>query len=427
MTKSGNDHERPAGARVLYITYDGLTDPLGRSQILPYLVRLSARGHDITVLSCEKPKSWDRDGDKIRKLCAESKIKWIPLKYHKKPPVLSTVFDARALKTEAMQLSRRAPFDVIHCRSYIPAHVGLALKRQFGAYFVFDMRGFWPDEKLEGGHWNAANPIYAAVYKYFKRLESKLLQGADHIVSLTQAAKDQLKTRGVVSVDTPITVIPCCVDFDHFPLVTNDDRISAKRRLSLEPNASVLGYLGSLGGNYLLASMLRFFRSFAAHKENPYFLFVTQDEAGPIRQAANELGLDSNRLIILPASREEVPAYLAAADVGIAFKQPTFSAKACSPTKLGEMLATGLPVIANAGVGDVEEIISENDCGVLVSDFTDDSFSKALAEICAITLTAQERRSQIAPIFNIDLGVDRYDRIYREGARTRPWINGKTH
>src|SRR4051794_20204501 len=44
---------------VLYITYDGLTDPLGRSQVLPYLTGLAERGHRITVLSCEKPERMD--------------------------------------------------------------------------------------------------------------------------------------------------------------------------------------------------------------------------------------------------------------------------------------------------------------------------------------------------------------------------------
>ena len=41
--------------RALYISYDGMTDPLGRSQVLPYLQGLSERGHEITLLSCEKP------------------------------------------------------------------------------------------------------------------------------------------------------------------------------------------------------------------------------------------------------------------------------------------------------------------------------------------------------------------------------------
>ncbi|HXC74444.1 MAG TPA: hypothetical protein VN640_07175, partial [Sphingomicrobium sp.] len=72
-------------ARVLYITYDGLTDPLGQSQVLPYLAGLAGLGHRITVLSCEKPQRMAQDGDRIRRQCAAAGIGWTPLAYHKRP------------------------------------------------------------------------------------------------------------------------------------------------------------------------------------------------------------------------------------------------------------------------------------------------------------------------------------------------------
>jgi len=128
--------------RILYISYDGLADPLGRSQILPYLSRLSERGHRITILSCEKPYRMDTDEKEIRKLCDRARIAWHPLPYHKNPPILSSIFDAAALRRTAFRLHRKDVFDVVHCRSYIPASVGLALKRRFGTKLLFDMRGF---------------------------------------------------------------------------------------------------------------------------------------------------------------------------------------------------------------------------------------------------------------------------------------------
>ena len=43
--------------KVLYITYDGLADPLGQSQILPYIKGLSSKELQFTILSFEKEKS----------------------------------------------------------------------------------------------------------------------------------------------------------------------------------------------------------------------------------------------------------------------------------------------------------------------------------------------------------------------------------
>jgi glycosyltransferase involved in cell wall biosynthesis len=412
VTETGG---RQRGARVLYITYDGLTDPLGRSQVLPYLAGLAELGHRITILSCEKPERMDKDGERIRKLCDQAGLGWRPLKYHKTPPILSSALDAELLERTAIQLYREEPFDAVHCRSYIPARAGLALKSRFGVKFLFDMRGFWPDEKVEGNNWNLANPLYAAVYRYFKRLESRLLRGADHIVSLTAAGREQLLTRPeLAAAATPITVIPCCVDFDHFPLAAPASRHAARQRLGIAGEDRVLVYLGSLGSWYMLDEMLDFFRVYASRHGNARFLFVTPDDPRPIRAAAAARGVDPHRLVIVAASREEVPKMMAAADLGIFFIKPVFSKTASSPTKMGEMLAVGLPIVANAGVGDVAEIIDEIEAGVAIRDFTPDSYARAIDRIESSTATATERRERALPWFDVKLGIERYDRIYRD-------------
>src|SRR5262249_14600194 len=148
----------------------------------------------------------------------------------------------------------------------------------------------------------------------------------------------------------PITVIPCCVDFDHFPLATPVSRLAARRRLAIAADAHVLTYLGSLGSWYMLDEMLDFFNVQASRFGEPCFLFVTPDDPHPIREAARTRGIDPDRLTIVAATRDDVPQLMAAADFGIFFIKPVFSKTASSPTKMGEMLAVGLPIIANAGV-----------------------------------------------------------------------------
>jgi glycosyltransferase involved in cell wall biosynthesis len=404
-----------AGANVLYITYDGLTDPLGRSQILPYLSGLAAIGHRITILSCEKPIRLQQDGERLRRHCADLGLAWHPLKYHKKPPILSSAFDAAALQRAAIKLHGEQPFDIVHCRSYIAAHAGLALKRRFGVRFLFDMRGFWPDEKVEGGNWNLANPLFAAVYRYFKRLESRLLRGADQIVSLTEAGKRQLQTRPELAGRTvPVTVIPCCVDFDHFPLATPALRREARKQMGIPADAPVLAYLGSLGSWYMLDEMLAFFAVFASRQRMARFLFVTLEDPQPIMQAGTDHGVDPKALIIHPASRDDVPRLMAAADLGIFFIRPVFSKIASSPTKMGEMLATGLPIVANSGVGDVEQMIEEMDCGVAVREFTPEAYAHALDELDMTKGIAKARRDRARPRFDVSLGIERYHRMYND-------------
>src|SRR4051794_168039 len=100
---------RRTGARVLYLSYDGMCDPLGGSQVLPYLVGLARRGHRITLISFEKP---ERSGDEraaVGQTCDEVGIEWHPLTYHKRPTLLSSMYDVRQMRRLASRLHRRKP------------------------------------------------------------------------------------------------------------------------------------------------------------------------------------------------------------------------------------------------------------------------------------------------------------------------------
>ena len=123
----GSRASRRRGARVLYLSYDGMCDPLGGSQVLPYLFGLAERGHRITLVSFEKPERSDAERQEVRRACAASGIDWHPLPYHKRPPLLSSMYDVRQMRRLAGDLHRRERFDLVHCRSYLPALVGLKM------------------------------------------------------------------------------------------------------------------------------------------------------------------------------------------------------------------------------------------------------------------------------------------------------------
>lgn len=398
-----------AGNRALFVTYDGLTDPLGRSQILPYLAGLSERGHRITVLSCEKADRFAADEASVRAICDRHHIAWAPLAYHRRPPVLSALYDIAHLTLSAWRLHREAPFDLLHCRSYIPGLVGLALKRAAGVPFIFDMRGFWPEERTESGEWDLSKPLYRAIYNFFKRAECRLLAKADHVVSLTHAGTRVLKEHGR---DHDVTVIPCCVDFEHFVLTTVPRKTMARAQLGIPADAAVLGYLGSLGGNHLLGEMLDFYAVFRDRNPGSRFLFVTQTPRAFVEAAAAARRVPLFELIIKSASREQVPLYISAADVGVAFKRAEYSSIACSPTKLGEMLAAGIPVVANAGVGDVATILSDTSGGLAVTEFTPKAYRTALDDL-ATPRKPRELRQAAVPWYDLQNAITAYDGIYR--------------
>lgn len=398
------------GLRVLYVTYDGLTDPLGESQVLPYLRELACRGHRITVLSCEKADRLAAGREGVARQCAGADIVWRALTYHRSPPVLSALYDLVRMRIEAARLQRSRSFDLVHCRSYLPALVGLSLKRRFGLPYVFDMRGFWPEERVESGTWKLTNPLFRAIYLYFKNREKTLLGEAGHIVSLTAAAATVLTEGGHAR--APISIIPCCVDFDHFEAPSIDRGHAARARLGIGKDRRVLTYLGSLGGNHLLDEMLDFYREFRSTEPNARFLFITHTDPDFILAAARARGVDEAEIIVRSASRDDVPLFLPASDLGVAFKRPGYSALACSPTKLGEMLAAGISVVANVGVGDTAQILADTGGGACVATFDVPSYRDALRRV-QVQAKPANLRSGARKWFDLDKGVSIYDGIYR--------------
>ena len=403
------------GARVLYLSYDGMCDPLGGSQVLPYLIGLAGLGHRIDLISFEKPERSRSERETINRSCAAAGIRWHPLRYHRRPRLVSSVYDLLQMRRTASRLHAREGFDLVHCRSDLPALVGLRMKRRFGVPFIFDMRGLWADERLDGGMWKLSNPLIRIVYEYFKRREADFLAEAAHVISLSMdGERIVLSWRPNPAIGPPITIIPCCADFDAFPPVKAADRAAARQLLAIKSDARVAVYLGSFGGWNLVHEMMDFFRVQLERDPGAIFLIVSREPADEILAIARAHDVPRDRVVVRAASRAEVPKLVAAADYGLFFIKPAFSKRASSPTKMGEFLALELPVVANGGVGDVERIIHESGAGVLVDTFDDQSYRAALDELDRLKPDMDRWRAAARRWFDLDQGVERYDRIYRD-------------
>src|SRR5688572_8414899 len=292
--------------KVLYITYDGLTDPLGQSQILPYLKGLAKHGYQFTILSFEKKERFQKEKPVIDKLTKESGIDWVPLTFTSKPPLLSKFYDAIQMRRKAVELQKRKGFAMVHCRSYIAADVGLHLKKKFGIKFFFDMRGFWADEKKDGS-WNVNNPVFSRVYKYYKAKEAEYLKHADYIISLTEAGKKEMMTWASFQKNIPVSVIPCCADMQHFSLTDKEQKKKGREKLGLQNGELVVSYLGSVGTWYMLDEMLLFFKKLKEKYTDAKFLFITHTARQMIDQRIADFNLDPKDFIITQATRNEVP------------------------------------------------------------------------------------------------------------------------
>ena len=399
------------GRRVLYLTYDGLCDPIGQSQVLPYLVGSARAGHSITVISFEKAERFAVFGDNVAAVCKSERLHWAPQRFHSFPPLAAKLIDQWVMRQAAYRAARRG-FDTIHARSYVAGLAGLEVKRKFGGKLIFDMRGFWPDQRREGGRWRDDSALGRFLYDRWKGHERALVHSSDHIVVLTWAAKQEVKNWPSYS-GAPISVIPCCADFELFQPATPEMRAAAREELGISDDALVFVHLGSLGTVYLLDQLLRLFEAVRRREPRARLLFVGQRQCDPILAEAGRIGVDlsPSELHCVESDRSDVPFWLGAADIAACLITPTYSSRGVSPTKLAEYLACGIPTIANQQVGDVGRIMRITNAGHALADFSDESLATA-AEI-AIQRRAQDTQG-IREAAKSRLDLPRAVQAYRE-------------
>lgn len=404
---------------VLYISYDGMTDPLGQSQVIPYLGGLAKRGHRITVLSCEKRQPFALLRERCETAFADSGIEWHHVPYRKRPPVLSTYLDLARMRRLGKRLSAEGRFDIVHCRTILSTLVGHSLARRQGAKLIFDMRGFWADERVEGSLWNLSNPIYRALYEYFKRKERRFFREADLVITLTRRAKEYIQSlgRGAGNVAcgpgdvAQISVVPCCVDTDHFsPEAVDREIVSRHRReLGIASDTFVLAYLGSLGTRYMLGQMMRFFAVVRREHEGARFLIVTGGDPALIHSAASDEEVDPSAISVVSSTYEEIPNLIALADASVFFIKTGVSGKAVSPTKQAELLAMGVRVVCNSGIGDCDEIVGGTGAGIVVEEMTEEAFLDAAVRLRTRDgLSGDDIRQVALDRLSLESGVARY-------------------
>ena len=395
-------------ASILYITYDGLMEPLGTSQVWQYLKILS-RAHKIVILSFEKFDDLSNK-DKLESYCNELEaygVSWYRLKYHKTPNIIATAFDILTGVFLSAFIVYKYKVKIIHARSYVSALITFITKKISNIEFIFDMRGFWADEKVDGGVWSNK----ALIYRITKKLECKFLLSASSIVTLTNAGRnDVLSLSCMRHIKKRIEVIPTCVNLKIF--YPQDKTQLIKKDVN---HIFTLGYVGSVGTFYLFDEVLKSFKMLLKVKKNSKLLIINQDQHDYIHKKVSRMGISNNYVEIKSVAYNEVANEISRMDAGIFYIKPSFSKRSSSPTKLGEFLGCGKPCISNFGVGDTELVLQNENVGIVLKGFSDNDHTKGVNDLLALVEDEgiRERCIYVAKeYYSLEMGVEKYNDIY---------------
>jgi glycosyltransferase involved in cell wall biosynthesis len=394
--------------RALYVCYLPLSDPLTETQVLAYLEGLARRGHVIHLLTFEVERRSRRETAALRQRLRSRGIEWHHLRYHKRPSLPATVYDTFAGAAFTAYLVRSHRLQAVHARVHVAAGMALLAHPVAPHELLFDIRGLMAEEYVDAGRWRKGG----LPWRLTKWVERRALDRARECVVLTPAARDLLFS------DRPtdhVTVIPCCADIERFASGAGQ-RAAVRARLDLA-DRTVLVYVGKFGGWYMQREMVEFFAQAREVIPELHFLVLTQDAPAVIEREFERRDLAARSFTITAVSPQEMGATLAAADLAISFIEPKPSKVASSPTKLGEYLAAGLPVVSTAGVGALDQPLLDASAGVLIRDLGSSELRDAAVSVRELIGDPQvgERCRRLAEreLSLDEVGIPRYDRAYR--------------
>jgi glycosyltransferase involved in cell wall biosynthesis len=145
----------------------------------------------------------------------------------------------------------------------------------------------------------------------------------------------------------------------------------------LADEAPLIVYAGSLGPHYHPDRVTFFAARVQAARPDAHLLCLTGTPEVALA-AARAQGLAGGSYTVRAVPPEQVPHYLAAADLGLAFRTPSLSQLAVAPIKVGEYLLCGVPVLGSGGIGDLNEQLDSTTARLL--DSLDDAALDAAAE-----------------------------------------------
>ncbi|MBU1911909.1 MAG: glycosyltransferase family 4 protein [Candidatus Omnitrophica bacterium] len=401
--------------KVLFVSYNAVTDSVAQSQVIPYVEKLASMGVDISLLTFEKTWSSLEENQKIgfnsiKGQLNKAKIPWHRLRYHKRPSLPATLFDIFQGVILVFYLILKQKVSIIHARMVVPAAMCFFLRKFLRFKWVYDMRGLVAEEYVGHGSWRDGGLKFRLV----KSAEKRCLLSADYITVLTYKQKENISGLDFMrNKKINIDVIPCCVNTDRFRLGAID-KDSIRKKFGLL-DKFVLIYIGSLGTCYLLSEMIDFFICLKEKVSNAYFLFAANSGKELILETMREKNLKGEDFGIINVPFEEMPGVVSTADIGIYFINP-YRKFGSFPIKFAEYLASGVPVVINKDIGDTEDITRDKKVGVVIEELNEGEYRNAIDRLLEMLKETEALRRICSSVATEELslrqGAQKYYDVY---------------
>jgi len=365
---------------ILFVTWDGPQVSYLEALFLPIFKELNDLGYRFHILQF----TWGAKNKvaQTKKACEIAGCTYEMVPVIRKPIALgrliSAVMGYRAIQRSIEQYN----IDVALPRSTLPALSCLLALRGSDTKFVFDADGLPLDERVDFGGLSPSG----LVYRLLRDIESQAVRRADKVLTRSDRASDILLARaGAGTKAEKFYVVTNGRDANLFFPGVSGSREATRCSLGIPFRAPLLVYAGSIGPQYCVDEMFRLYERVLEQRPDAHLLVLTgSPEIINAKLESRERVID--KVMVMRVSANDVPAYLATSDLGLAFRRSSFSMQGVSPIKLGEYLLCGLPLVATRGIGDTDVI--DKQAGILV-EHMDEAELSAVADWFVHTVLPQ--------------------------------------
>jgi glycosyltransferase involved in cell wall biosynthesis len=345
--------------KILFVGFWGLNDPLTLSTTFPNLELLNA----LDNVELVRFATVERDAEPAPTLqlpFINEKITHQALVSRPQRSLLATKFEEFSRFPRELAASvRELGIDIIIGRGAMAGALAYLTSKRTGKPFYVESFEPHADYMLESGVWSRYDPRYL-FQRFWENKEKKHAKG---LMPVAENYRRQLQREGL-NADNIITV-PCPVNLTTFsPSITDGQAV--RQRLNFMSDAIVGIYVGKFGDIYYDAEAFALFKTTADYFGSKFRLIIlTPNPLSDVNSKLRRVGIRAENCFTIKAPHHEVPSYLSAADFAFAPIKPANCRQYCSPVKVGEYWASGLPVLLTEGVGDDSDIIKREGGGAI--------------------------------------------------------------
>jgi hypothetical protein len=407
----------PLNRPILFLTFDGVLQPLAFSQVVRVVTALARGGFVYRLLSVERTQDLAdlHNVARVKRVLSDACVAWtwVGVDLNHSARRSGEAF-ARCL-AHARSIVRRDQVALIHARGYQGGAVANVVRRLTGIPYLFDARGCWIDEKTD---WFARPAMYAAG----KFAERHLYAEAEAVVTLTDLhARDVIDgSFGRRSADRVMT-IPTCADYDEFRLQTDRQTYRAPREvvpLDVQRRLAgqvILAIVGALNRSYLPGPTLSLVKHACETRRDVHLLVLTQQRA-EYEKLLSAAAIGADRFTVTSARHDDMPTWLNWVDWGLLLLTDTISKRGSMPTKLAEFFAAGVRPVAHGCNSEMTDWVRRAGSGIVLDEVAQSSLRAAALELTSCTddfETLRHAREITEPHFSLLSGVERYANLLR--------------